>query len=204
MKTLTIEITLYKFNELSDTAKQFAIDRWRDTMDFSFSLDEIFQSLTEFASEFNVNIRNYELGYNSNIDARLSHIDDGILEVKGARLLAYLHNNYSDILFERKGYGEYEKKQNGNYDYKRRSRINIVETTCPLTGVCFDEDILQPIRDFIRKPNKHTTLETLLKDCISSCEESADSAYEYENSDANITETILSNDYDFTVNGEMY
>lgn len=200
----TIEIQLYKFEELSEEAQQNAVSKWRNDTEISFSLDEIQQSLTRFAEEFNVNIRDYSLGYNSNIDARLGHIDEGILEVKGTRLLAYLHNNYSHVLYERKGYGNYEKRPNGKYDYKRRSRIKIINTCCPFTGVCFDEDILEPIRKFIAKPNKYTTLENILRECVSSCEQSADRVVEYENSFEYIKDTIQANEYDFTAEGDMY
>lgn len=198
----TIEIKLYKFEELSSEAQKTAVEKWRNDTEDSFSLNEILQSLTKFAEEFNIKIRDYSLGYNSNIDARLGHIDDVILGLKGSRLVAFINNNFSHILYERKGYGSYEKKLNGKYDYKRRSRINVINTCCPFTGVCFDEDILTPIRAFMQCPGKHDTYEQLLQDCISSCEQSADKAVEYENSFEYIKDTIEANDYDFTIEGK--
>ena len=199
----TIEDKLYKFEELSEAAQQAAIQQWRDQDSDNWSLNEIVDSLKAFAEAFNINLYNYSLCDYSRIDARLGHIDDEILELSGARLVAYIYNNYKHILYERRGYRDYSKLLNGKWDYKRRSRIKIINTCCPFTGVCFDEDILDPIRNFMLKPGREN-YEDLLQKCISAAEISANNAVDWENSSEYISETIIANDYDFTEKGKRY
>ena len=199
----TIEIKLYKFEELSEAAQQAAIQQWQEQDSDNWCLKELIDSLKAFAEAFNINLYNYSLCDYSHIDARLGHINDEILELSGARLVTYIYNNYKHILYECKGYGDYRKLPSNKWDYKRRSKSKIINTCCPFTGVCFDEDILDPIRNFMLRPGKDN-YEQLLQDCINSAEISANNAVEWENSSEYISETLIANDYDFTKEGEMY
>ena len=63
--------------------------------------------------------------------------------------------------------------------------------------------MIDPIRDFIKSPDKETTFEELIKDCFHSFAKSVASDIEYQNSDEAIIETIEANDYDWTEDGKI-
>lgn len=199
----TISVNLYQFSELSEEGKENAIEKWREKGIEYFWADEAFESLRKFCEEFNMDFHNASYSQYSIADCRTNNIDDNILELSGIRLRTYILNNHYDILFEPKHYGEYKKNLNSNnWKYKRYSRIQYIETSCPFTGYCGDEDLLTPIRNFIKTPNK-SDFESLLTDCISSWVESANSDCEYQESDEAIIETIEANDYEFDSEGNL-
>lgn len=205
----TIRIKLYKFNELSESAKEKAINDWRDKNNYDSSFEEIEGSVKAVIKLFNLKTgRTWE-------DIRTSHIDDCILELKGVRLYKYLVNNYYSDLFKpkyiksldgiRKG-KQFVFEVNKNYKGEFYTMIlskNFVSNSCTLTGVCFDMDILQPVYDFLEKPDANTTFEDLIRDiegAISKCYRDTE---EWINSDEYITETIEANDYEFTQDGKL-
>ncbi len=90
----TIRIKLYKFNELSESAKQKAIQDYRNDGNDMDIYAEIIDSVKAMADIFNLkNGREYT-------DIRCSHIDDNIMELKGIRLYKYIINNYYNDLFK--------------------------------------------------------------------------------------------------------
>ena len=64
--------------------------------------------------------------------------------------------------------------------------------------------ILNPILDFIAKPDKQSTFEDLLDDCLQNWIFDCNADYEHAYSDEAITDMIQANDYKFTKDGEMY
>jgi len=59
MKTATV--TIYKFEELSDDAKERARQWWRDTMDYGWH-DESLDSVKTFCAFFNVKLTYWQVG----------------------------------------------------------------------------------------------------------------------------------------------
>lgn len=77
-------------------------------------------------------------------------------ELCGVRLLKFIVNNYWHSLFKPKTYWHGK-----DFNKQRRSRISVTED-CVLTGYCADMDILKPIYDFLKAPDKHTNLHDLM------------------------------------------
>ena len=187
----TIETTVYNFSELSDSAKATAIEQIRQReyeTGFNWG-SEALDTLKAFLEHFNVKLGRYSIDwFNANgSDIRISFNDSNIEELSGVRLWKYLHNN-GLLTYWRKYTKKTEKLLSGD---------------CPFTGVCFDENCLDNIREFVKKPTNITfrelieeSIEKLLKDC----EKDAD----YQFSDEGITEMIEANEYDFTEDGEIY
>ena len=206
----TIEITLYKFSELSDNAKQKAIEKWRnDSYDSQpWFISECNESFEKFAKLFSIDWRNidYQEPYRNEYSINL---DDQIKYLSGQRLATYIWNNYRNDIFKRKYYSLWSKKDISYKHYKegypvlktRYSKIQL-ENCCVLTGACYDDDLLTPIYDFLNKPTE-IDFETLLNDCIYSLCHSISNEIDYHNSDDAITEEIENNEYDFLENGEM-
>ncbi len=83
-------------------------------------------------------------------------------------------------------------------------RYTANDNSCVLTGVCYDQDILQPIYDFLKLPGKTTTFEDLIKDIENAISQTFRNNEEWVNSTEYITETIEANEYEFTKDGERF
>jgi len=205
----TIRIKLYKFNELSESAKEKAIEDYRNKSDYNDYSEEITESVKAVIELFNLKTgRSWD-------DIRTSHIDDSILELKGVRLYKYIENNYYNDLFTPKYIGSKDRKITGKQfifearkDHKGNDYTMIFSklkrnNSCPLTGVCYDNDILQPVYDFLKKPSKDVTFEDLIRDIEGAITKCYRDNEEWVNSDEYITETIEANEYEFTKDGKL-
>lgn len=200
MKTITVN--LYSFNELSEEAKQSAIESYRQTTlenDFSWA-DEYIGTLKKAIPAFDYTLQDWSidsLNANASTVKIKCDLSNEVEELEGNRLRTYLLNNYYNVLFERKHYGEYK---GGKYPYY--SKIQKEITCCPFTGFCGDEDFLQPMRAFINKPDSRTFTD-LINDCIDNLLRALESDCESQLTDEYITETIEANDYTFEIDGTM-
>lgn len=191
MKTVTT--TIYKFDELTPSAQQKAIEQYRNDggVYTDFIYDDAYESVKKFNDVFGI-----KEGRHSWLDYNTGHIDDAILELKGERLRTYIINNFYSTFYERKKYG------------KRKSRIIYTETSCPLTGICYDCDLLKPFNKLVYKYNhdthSHVTFEMLISDAFESLRLSVESEADYQNSDEAIIESIQANDYNYTEDGKMF
>jgi hypothetical protein len=206
----TIRTKVYQFSELSDSAKQKAIEWYRTgSDDGQIYADEIIDSVKELAKIFNLEFgREYT-------DIRTSHIDDNILELQGVRLYKYIVNNYSHHLFRPKYIKSIDRavywnqfickrKKGTNGDYTQLYSKWRKDNSCVLTGVCYDMDILNPVYEFLARPDKTTTFADLISDIESAIQKTFDSNETYVNSDSYVIESIEANEYDFTADGKRF
>ena len=212
----TVEIKLYKFSELSEEAKDRAIEEWRNGNSFEPVpyQSEIEDTLNKFCNIFCIDYSeiDYEEPHRNNYKVLLSK---NVLALSGVRLMAFLWNNYKNDLYKGKYYSvesekrlihpriKSEKLNNGSYFNAYYSRIQL-QNSCVLTGVCYDDDILTPIYEVLDGKRLNNDLETVLNDCIYSLCHSVSSEIEYYNTDEAIIETIEANEYDFTEDGKIY
>lgn len=89
----TITLNLYSIDELSDDARERAIEHYRryvtpDTIPWA---DEYRDSLTAFCEEFSIEL-------DRDGDYWRSSMDENVLNLSGNRLRTYIVNNYSAIL----------------------------------------------------------------------------------------------------------
>lgn len=206
----TEEIKIYQFSELSDEAKQKAIEWMRDSnMEFGhWFIDEAFKTIEKGVEAFDFRLSKYSIDWeNANMSSTTitTGLDDAIAEeISGVRLYKYLVNNFSGIFWERKHWGEYTKNENtGKWRYKYYSKIQNIEHSCPFTGVCYDDDFLEPFREFLKKPNG-LTLKELVEEGIEKVLRSVESEIEYRNTDEALIEDIEANEYEFTEKGKRY
>jgi len=201
----TIEVCLYKFDELSEEAKENALSNI--TIDNSFWWDEAHETVKKFHDVFGTRD-----GYRSWLDIRTEHIDSDILELSGFRLQKYIWNNFGDRLFKGKYFSLWSKKDVSYKHYKegfpvlkyRYSKV-IKQSCCVLTGVCYDDDLLKPIYDFleIRDFSRNSTdYKDLLEDCVHSLRKSLESEDEYNETDEAKIYHIEANDYEFNEVGD--
>jgi len=212
----TIRTKVYQFNELTEQAKQTAIEQVRyDESDNQPYFDEIIESVKKVVELFDLQTgREWT-------DIRTSHIDDNILQLKGVRLYKYIVNNYWSSLFKRKFLGcigdnrviKHRMSKTHFYDMGKGARVNSsnfiysniqFDNSCTLTGVCYDMDILQPVYDFLKSPGKSTTFEDLMNEIESAISKTFSNTEEWLNSDEFIKDEIEANEYDFTKDGKRF
>lgn len=208
-----IEVTLYKFSELSEKAKEKAWEHWLgDGWEFSWS-SEYEKTLKEFEDRFPIKVTDWEISTCSHSYATMCFTDDNGLEaISGVRLMAHLYTHHFHDLFKGKYYSVWSKTHQNKHwregghapwgDLKsRHSKVMFEPNMGSLSGFCADEDILDPIYEFLKKPYD-ITYAKLMQECLDSWVEAyqddmeACSTLEYFSEEAN------NNDYEFTENGE--
>jgi hypothetical protein len=215
----TIRTKVYKFNELNETAKEKAIESYRNVgIDVSYIYDEAHETVKAFHKIFGT-----DEGSRSWLDVDFSGIDNNILELKGLRLRTYIINNFWSYLYKGKYYN-YKSNTKEKLAHKRIKSIYYgnsdswgnyyysaitFEKSCTLTGVCYDMSLLQPIYEFLEwklRPdyNSYMDFETLINDCFDSLRKDLDSEEDYRNSDEAIAEDIKANEYEFTKDGKIF
>jgi len=207
----TVRTKVYKFNELSEQAKQKAIDTFRSNdNEVNFYAEDICNSAKKVIKLFNLKTGN------EYSDIRTSHIDDNILQLSGVRLYKYIINNYYSDLFTPAYIKTIDKEwhcklfickvktgMDGNKYTQVYSKTK-KDNSCVLTGLCYDMDILKPIYDFLEKPSKGTTFEDLMNEIGNAISKTYSDNDDWVNSDEFIIDTIESNDYEFTQDGRRF
>lgn len=212
----TVRTKVYKFNELNRKAKQVAVD-WYRTSDYSADditivYDEAHESVKAFHSTFNTTE-----GARSWLEFRTDSIHGGIMNLKGLRLQKYIWNNYRHELYKGKYYSlwsktevSYKHHKEGHPVLKQRSSRVMLENSCVFTGVCWDDNLLQPIYNFLEKYSEkadyysYMDFETLAKDCFESLSEALQEEEDSRNEDEYIIEEIQANEYEFTASGNRF
>ena len=208
----TIEINLYSFDELSDKAKEKALKEYIENEDFSFIWEEAHEKVKAFCDK--TIVKTYQ---DSWLEPNFNNIDDSILNLTGVRLMKYFINNFV-FLYKRKdlksfdGHKNHKMITNKTVQSKGKSNgkkycfatSNIQkETSCNLTGVCYDDDFLKPIYDFLQKPTKNKTFEDIICECFYNLKKSIENEIEAKQTIEYFAELCEMNNYYFTEQGEM-
>lgn len=199
MRTETLEIKIYKFDELPEDVKQTVVENWRIDDEFFWS-SEWRETLEKFCNVFTVDVRDWEVNLwgNSFIDIEDNQLTEcdywahGQKEITGIRLWKYLKNN---------GY-----ENTWNFGTPKKDRRTIYEDYC-LTGYCGDHWILEPLIKFMKKPydfDESITFYELIKLCCESWLNGYLKDLEYWCSEECIKEDIQANEYEFTEDGKIY
>lgn len=186
----TIKINLYSYNELTENAKNRALENWRN-MEYAGShwQAENLESLKQGLLHFDFELTGWSIDYYCATNAYLKitgHTED-TRELSGVRLWKYLHNN---------NYLEYFCKYNEQIQ-------NVLDGNCPFTGYCADECFLNPIRQFMKTPCDQSFIE-LMEQCCSKVLEIMEEDYQYQTSEDYLIEHCEANDVYFYSTGEMY
>jgi hypothetical protein len=201
----TIEINLYKFEELSKKGKRVALDAHHP--DTQWFYEDAHESVKAFHEVFES-----KEGNGSWLFAYV-YYDDDIMNLRGQRLRTWILNNYGKYLFKPKYIGclkkntislhpriDSKKLRNGNVFNPYHSAIQ--ETAdCTLTGVCYDNALLREIYSFIEEPDDRDIKELILEG-FNNLDAELTSETEYRNSDEGKEEEM--DELDFTEDGKLY
>lgn len=191
MKEVTIKV--YSFDELSPKAKEVARTWYRGDGDYYPQHEENEKAVRAFADHFGLSGLSWEYGEGFGSASARTFPEYGE-DIKGLRLYAWLGYNHFDYLFPPLYIGKRPRKYS---NWKRAA------SACP-TGYCISEAMLDPIYNFLRAPDKDTTLEDLLSECLTTWAKDCGSDMEYSNSDEAVDENIMANDYAFLASGKCY
>ncbi len=198
MRTKTIK--LYTFDELSDEAKEKAIDQYRENQreDIPCFSDEMLDSLKGlFEHCSGVELKDYSLGeYNSWIKVSFSEDVD---EMSGKRAFAWLENNLLTYIRIPETSLKVKNSRKECLKYGKGYRAGEIKS-CPFTGVCYDEDFLQGLISDIKDGSD---LKTAFEGLATTYQKMFSDELEYMQSEEYIKETFDTNGYEFLENGEM-
>lgn len=192
----TVSTTVYKFNELSDSAKEKAMNWYRgdDGADFSYHQEYILDDAKAIGKLFGLDIDSYEYsGFWSQGDGLA--FDASYRYVKGA-LAAVVAFAPKD----KELHGIVESLQ----DIQRRNfyRLYAKCTTTRGNNMRVEvEDSEDNYRDLKGYDNQ---LETELESFAHWIYKNLEREYEYINSDEQVIESIEANEYDFKEDGNIY
>lgn len=201
----TKSIQVFKYEELSDSAKQKAIYEYAEHCSYPWT-GENQDTLKEFESIFPIKVKDWSY------DTWSGHVyfefteDDTIADLSGVRLLTYIHNNYYRYLIKGKYYSTYGKKNaDGTYRTSGKNRYSkvIFNNDCVLTGYGIDYDILDPIYTFLKKPDDTMTFHDLMNDCLQSWATACARDMEHYYSEESFIETAEANEWEFHEDGSM-
>ncbi|MCV9826601.1 hypothetical protein OIM36_22820 [Salmonella enterica subsp. enterica serovar Infantis] len=203
-------ISLYTFNELSDVAKAKAIENYRqyksgDQFDFS----EYKESLREFCDDLCVEVRDWSYGLGGcDVRYEINHSSD-VEDLSGVRAYKWIINNVNAFNMRRRVYREYREVNNHGFKQKASfikwvSGVFNASDDCPYTGVCYDESLLKPFRDFLKKPDDRTIADLIREAMDGYCSDMLDEL-ESRESDEYLRDELENGDTpEFFENGAIY
>lgn len=192
----TIEINLYKFNELSESAKKNVIEKERSSSyGFGYIMQESdaterIDTLDAFCEEFGISYKLDEDHCHRFISWHFDDIEDE--DATGKYLLRFLNKHYYAIRDKKYYSGHFHKDENGKLSYKHRySRISYQSGPgCPFTGMCYDCDILDKIFYWYKNPDWNLSIHDLFNDVFHHYMRLWEEEDEYRMSDEGIGEMI--------------
>jgi len=212
----TIIKNVYTYSELSDEAKQRALESYRANdyqHEYAWS-DEYRNTMEAFCNLFPVRVNNWQISSYSYsfIDHDFTG-DDSEKELTGLALAKHLLYHYEDALYQGKYYGHLSNKEKdgtliekspthpaGVRHVKRHSKV--IKEPRSLTGYCADGDIMAPLYKAL--DGKYSgTFDDLLGDCFDSFKDSWINDMEYQDSDEYIADHLDANNYEFDQDGNI-
>ena len=175
MKERIFKLKEYTYDELSDTAKDKAYECFLKEFEYGRSIldfyaEDLNKTMKEFGRIFGVAYTDWELDYRGYFkEGKLCYNPYSVWynyesdvyneQLKGARLMAFLWNNFGDCIEKGRIYWK-------PHNHKSRYSKVIMSRDCVLTGVYYDGIILAPIYDFLDgKGDMNRTAHELFEEC---------------------------------------
>ena len=220
----TVQLTLYSIDELSDGAKEYARSEWNKDTTHNWD-GEVRDTIKEFEYEFDLKVKDWRYSpYDHEFSLDLGGIEDDVLSLKGNRARAWFWDNHGGVLLSPRK--TWCSRHNGTVGKARAYRSNVFfdrvyDGTCPWTGVCFDNNALDPLAYFCfgvrwdeklqkrvpvrptKREDDRNTVESVLRDCVDSLFLAAQKDWEYQCGMAAFKEACDANGYTFEPDGTM-
>lgn len=142
-------ITAYTFDELTGAARERALKSYLPPADCDDTLRECMDSLRALCRVAGVTLDNWSIGPYSYSYLKVSFAHDEVAELTSPRALAWIENNIFGKLrqtWRPATVPPSDKWASIHGKYSRRYTRPDHVPACPLTGVCYDEDLLDAFR----------------------------------------------------------
>lgn len=228
----TAEVEVYSFGELSDKAKERALAKWREAEEH-YQSGEVRKTIEAFEKEFGVDVRCWQYSpYNHSFRLDLSRIDGDVLALRGNRARAWFWNNHARMLLApERHYWTHDRDGKLFRAIASDSRVyqskvfytRCYDGACPLTGVCFDNDALDPLAYFcfgtywdedrqarlqsrVRtiSADDCATVRSILRDCVESLFKAAEDDWRAQESEEYFADFCEANEWEFTEDGTRW
>jgi len=195
MKTKTISI--YEFSELSQEAKEHAIEQYREGNTEIFWASEILESLKGlFENCSGVKLKDYSLGeYNSWI--RVDFTNEEVENLSGKRAMAWIENNLLCNIRIPENSFALNGTRRKLAQYGQYYRAGMIKS-CPFTGYWADDDFLESLLKDIKEG---CDLKTAFEGLATEYQKIINNEIEYQNSEEYIAEHMDANNYEFDEEG---
>lgn len=158
---IEIKTKVYEYKELDKDVQDKLYDKYVCNFDYPWRY-EAQDTLDKFCEIFNIDIKDLDYDYkycSFTVDYDSFDQEEGVAQMSPIRLRTFILNNFFDDIYKGKYYFKGSRHKYSKVFYTK---------DCPLTGYCFDMDILDTIWDFIDNPMKYryTTYEGIIEECI--------------------------------------
>lgn len=202
MKTYTIKT--YLFDELTPEAQRAAWKNDPRAICCDYFDDERRATLKAFENIFNISVQ-YSVDSCRYTFDFYKPCENGDEINDPLRLACYVWNNYAPYIKKGKYYSTRGEWIDGKYTYKyRHSKITHELGNCPLTGVCYDCDILQPVINCLLYKEKYSTLEDLITAALNEFFEAWRADLEYTESFEFYKEEAEANAWEYLRSGRRF
>ncbi|MDL2248780.1 hypothetical protein LJB89_03700 [Tyzzerella sp. OttesenSCG-928-J15] len=206
MKKYNGTVDSYFLNELPQEAKDKSYKMYLESYDFFAQESAYVNTLDKFCYYFDVSCYDWTVdAYHHSFRCRVKNENvEGLL---GIRLATFVWNNYSQYIQTGKYYSIMSKSLDSSESTakKFKSRYSKVIKSmqgCPLTGVCYDYDILEPIYDCLTYKRFFRSYDELIKECLDRFFKAFSSEYAWELSMEGFEEICRGLEYD--IDGNMF
>lgn len=225
-------VAVFTYDELSDEAKKRALAKWREREEHHWG-GEVRKTIEAFEKEFGVDVKSWQYSpYNHSFSLDLSRIDGDVLALKGNRARAWFWNNHAHVLLApTRHYWTHDRDGKLYRAVAADSRVyqskvfydRVYDGTCPLTGVCFDNDALDPLAYFCfgtywdedkqARLQSHVrtisaddcnTVRGILRDCVESLFKAAENDWRDQESEEYFRDFCEANEWEFTEDGDRW
>jgi hypothetical protein len=214
-----INVKLYKFDELSKEAQEYAIEKWRNSMEWDIESSMITEHFEEVLKEKHLPNEDIEWSlaycqgdgvafYGTVYNDDIKIIAKNFLNDEDYKLLEAIHNE--DFTVEAKIY-----RNSYGYRYSHWNTMEVEMNHDDIDNMIYylhdiekDYDSEEYTEAYNKINNLINSIEEYLssyiKDVSRELERDGYAEIEYLQSDESIEETIKCNDYEFTEDGEMH
>lgn len=202
----TITLNAYKLEELQKPQQARAIENYLNEYFEYLEHDEFQATLNAFADCIGATIKDYQINQAGHSYIKLStYFSEELLALRGNRLRTWIVNNWLPLFEKPKYLGliTITGKESGiKSRHFRHSRLQKV-IDCPLTGMTYDHDAIQPILNFTAKPNDSDSLADIVEACADSLCHAWLKDIEFRTSEEYLREEITDNEMRFFDNGKL-
>ena len=193
----TFNIDLYLYSELSEKAKENALNWWQETY-FEyvecFNAQEICDSMIKCIEAAGLKILDWEVGRCRGSYVVIDKFDGGNLV--GKRAWAWIENNLFSQ-FRIPYIGDRRKAVSKYGKYYRAGMI----TPCPFTGYCFDEELIDALKERILKGD---TIRGAFEYLAYVASKAIEREWEEQLSEPYFADHADANNFEFTIDGHFW